>query len=199
MSNTHKRLTSSSPIPPNIPTSFETDDGIATPIDNEIIISANDSEENNDNGLTTKGGVHAGEDPPMVANEVRVFLTNRIQGSDTSEDATPIPLWTFPIDTGDNNTYTFDSTVSALAIENVPPNTAKAAGFKVFGTVVTDGLSGTASIVGSTANVEQRDAFLGTLSLEYVIAGSAVSLMAKGIGQNVFWKAVTYYTTIQDV
>lgn len=92
MSQIYKSLTSG-PVPPSVPTSFETQEGTAVPIANILIVNGVDSIENNDNGIISKGGV-AGTG---TANEVDIVLTNRTTGQVTTSDATPTTIITFPM------------------------------------------------------------------------------------------------------
>jgi hypothetical protein len=57
-----------------------------------LIVNADDSTENNDNGIITKGGVVG----TGTSNEVDIILTNRITGTaTTTDDATPQTLTSF--------------------------------------------------------------------------------------------------------
>jgi len=75
-------------LPPSVPTQFNTQNGIATPSGNILIVNGFDSIENNNNGIITKGGV----DGTGTVNEVDVVLTNRIVLTTTTADATPTTL-----------------------------------------------------------------------------------------------------------
>lgn len=83
--------TNSGPVPPEVATSYETQDGTAVPLANILIINGFDSSENNDNGIITKGGVVG----TGTQNEVDVVLTNRATGQVTTTDATPTAALTF--------------------------------------------------------------------------------------------------------
>ena len=61
---------------PTIPTSFITDDGTATPADNELNILGDSTTENNVDGITTTGSV----------DTVTILLTNRISATTTTSD-----------------------------------------------------------------------------------------------------------------
>lgn len=93
MSQIFKPLTSSGPIPPIIPTSFQTQNGTGVPAANILIVNGFDSTENNDNGIITKGGVVG----TGTSNEVDIVLTNRATGTITTINATPTVVLTFPL------------------------------------------------------------------------------------------------------
>lgn len=76
MSQIYKPLTSGGPIPPNIPTTFTTDSGSATPAANILNVLGDDTIANDTDGLTTSA----------AGNTVTVLLTNRISLSATTSD-----------------------------------------------------------------------------------------------------------------
>jgi len=72
---------------------IDTQNGNATPIANIIIMNGFDTVANNDNGISTAGGVVG----TGVQNEVDVLLTNRTTGTVTTTDATITTILTFSL------------------------------------------------------------------------------------------------------
>lgn len=103
------------PSPPDVPTQINTQDGNAVPLANILIVNGFDSEENNDNGIITKGGVVG----TGIQNEVDVVLTNRVVGAITTLDATPVDMITFDLATGGaTGVYIFTGDVTAYNIND---------------------------------------------------------------------------------
>lgn len=71
MSQIYVPTTSSSNLPPDVPTSFTTDDGVAVPAANNINIIARDTDEDNPNGIQTEGS----------GSTVAIELTNRVHAT----------------------------------------------------------------------------------------------------------------------
>lgn len=80
-------LNVSGAIPPDVPITFQTDDGNATSAANVIIFTAEDSTDNDDNGVTFTGS----------GNTVTLLLTNRATASVSTSDDTPTTALTFPL------------------------------------------------------------------------------------------------------
>lgn len=182
--------------------SVTTQSGTATPITNQILIDAFDSTENNDNGVITRGGVNAGDPPGSgAANEVTVYLTNRIQGQVTSEDDSGDVLISFPLDTSDNLNYTFDFSVSAVSI--LPGPITVGGSWKLFTGAITDSDSTTATLLGVDSSVNFKSGTdvggqtMVDTDVDALIVGSALTLLVTGMSStDVEWYAVGYYTQI---
>lgn len=172
-----------------------TQDGTAVPVGNEIVISAYDSDENNINGIVTKGGVADGDPPGTGAlNSVGIYLTNRLQGQITTTDNTGDILLVLDTPTSDNNTYTFDISVSAIAIVD---GVTEGAAFKVFGGVVTDATAGTGTVIGVDVNANFKTLGLVGIDVQIVDPGEQTILLVTGLPVDpVEWFAVGYYTQI---
>jgi hypothetical protein len=83
----YTRIVTSGNMPPDVPLKFETDDGDAVPAANEIIFTAVDSSDNNDNGVIFEGS----------GNTVTLLLTNRATSTVSTSDDTTTTALTFPL------------------------------------------------------------------------------------------------------
>lgn len=81
MSQIYKTITSGGPIPPEIPTSFVTDNGTAIPDLNILNVKGLDDIQNNENGIFTRAN-------PNLSNNLEIVLSNRIMVSATTIGAT---------------------------------------------------------------------------------------------------------------
>lgn len=184
MSQIFKPLTSGGPVPPNIPTSFVTQNGTAVPAANILIVNGFDSTENNDNGIITKGGVVG----TGTANEVDVVITNRLQGIATTVGAATSTIITFtPTVVG---TYTIEFRIAAFNTTSI-----LGAGYSLFGAVRFDGVNSTVcDTFDETVNEE------GTMSnLDISVTTSGANVLLNGTGylaQTVNWGSVGLYTFV---
>lgn len=189
MSQIYKPLTSGGPIPPNIPTQFNTQDGNAVPAANILIVNAFDSIENNANGIVTKGGV-AGGDPPGTGatNEVDVYLTNRISVTATTSDGA-----------GQTQTVTLVTPPNATAIEfsasfiGYDSANDEAAGGSQEG--IGRKSAGTAVVVGTNDSLDESDA--GLVAVDWDIIASGADFVARFVGiagRTIVWRCTFIYT-----
>lgn len=178
------KSSASGPVPPTVATSYTTQNGTAVPAANILIINANDSTENNDNGIISKGGV-AGTG---TANEVDIIITNRLQGTGTTVGViipTADVITFLPLTIG---TYSLEYAVSAY-------NTTSTlgAGYKVFGAVRFDGVN--SHICGSADTFDNEEGAMVACDLDVVVSGANIILRVTGYaGQTINWGAVGFYT-----
>lgn len=189
MSQIFKTLTSGGPIPPVIPTEFDTQDGNAVPAANILIIDAFDNRENNNNGIETKGGVAAGDPPGTGApNEVSIYLTNRLQGTITTTGLQTLPFITFtPTVIG---TYAIEVRVAAY-------NTTASlgAGYSVFGTARFDGVNST--ICGTPDKITNEEGAMSAANVTMTVSGANILVNGVGYAANdINWSAVGLYTFV---
>jgi hypothetical protein len=179
-----KPLTSSGPIPPIIPTSFQTQDGTAVPLANVLIVNGFDSTENNVNGIITKGGVVG----TGTSNEVDVIVTNRIQGTVTTEGAITSPIITFsPTVVG---TYSIECRIAAYNT-TVPLG----AGYSVFFAIRFDGVD--ANSTGVADIIVNEEGAMSSAKVTVTVSGGNILINGVGyLGQTINWSAVGLYTFV---
>lgn len=184
MSQIFKPLTSGGPIPPIIPTSFETQDGTAVPAANILIVNGFDSTENNTNGIIIKGGVVG----TGTSNEVDVVITNRLQGTVTTVGLTTSAIVTFtPTVIG---TYAIEARVAAY-------NTTASlgGGYSVFGTVRFDGVN--ANLCGTPDKIVNEEGAMSSANCTMTVSGGSVLINGVGYAlQTINWSAVGLYTFV---
>lgn len=184
MSQIYKRLTSGGPIPPNIPTSFVTQNSTAVPAANVLIVNGNDSTENNTNGIITKGGVVG----TGTSNEVDIIITNRLQGSGTTSSTGTADIITFvPTTIG---VYSIEYRTAAY---NTTSNLG--AGYSIFGAIRFDGVN--SNICDPFDAIDNEEGAMSNTSLDVVVSGSSVILRATGyLSQTINWSSVGLYTFV---
>lgn len=174
-------------LPPSVAESFLTQDGTAVPLAHQLIINGFDSSEDNQNGITTKGGVVG----TGTSNEVDVVLTNRITGTATTTDAaTTQTLYSFPLG-ATPGTYILEVQVIGYNITD-----ELSAGYNSTRVIRTDGA--TAVLISANPGIiaEETD---GATNMDDVlvangISGNNATLTANGIlDKTIHWLALTNY------
>lgn len=172
--------------PPSVPQTFTTQDGNAIPSANILLVNAYDSEENNVNGITTKGGVAAGDPPGTGAsNEMDVYLTNRLQGTATTVGVVTSDIITFtPSVIG---TYSIGFEVAAY-------NTTSSigAGYRLFGAVRFDGVN--SNLCDTFEAMDEEEGTMSSTGLDVIVSGADVILQATGYAaQTINWGSTGLY------
>lgn len=178
------------PVPPTVPTSFTTQSGTAVPAANVLIIDAFDSNENNDNGITVKGGVAAGNPPGTgLTNEVSVYLTNRVTGAVTTTNATPTTLVSLSLGATPGVYYVTGDIVAYDVTD------AAGAAYSFSGAAQTDGV--TATEIGSDEKDVFEAAAMLTADFNIGVTGNSAFLEVIGIaGKTIDWSALLTYRFI---
>ncbi len=129
------------------------------------------------NGIQTDGS--------SGMNTLTVELTNRARGSGTTAGVQTITLVTFPLPTA--GTYVFDANFAAYEA-----GTPSGAGYAVFGSVRSDGVS--AFLVGTPDKIKNEDATFTTTSADIGVTGNSMLLTVTGTaGLTIDWVVVATY------
>lgn len=168
---------------PAVATTYNADSGSAVPAANILIVSADDTTANNNNGLQTAAGAGEG----LNANEVQVQLTNRIQGSGTTSNANTTDLITLPLG-ATPGTYSF--IVNLCAFDSATPASAS---YKLFFGFRTDGA--TATLIDDVDRINHEEAALSAANATAVASGNNAVVRVTGVAgiDPLNWNAVGYY------
>lgn len=184
MSQAGSNNTSAGPVPPAVPTSFVTQNGTAVPAANILIVNANDSTENNANGIISKGGVVG----TGTSNELDIIVTNRLQGVVTTVNSTPTAMTTFtPTVVG---TYAIEARISAYNTTSI-----LGAGYSLFGTARFDGAN--SNLCGTPDKIVNEEGAMSSANVTMTVSGANILINAVGYGaENINWSAVGLYTFV---
>jgi hypothetical protein len=189
MSQIYKGATAGS-LPSEVTEIIQADSGNqATASAHIIIINSDDSTTNNANGITTLAGVT----DSLLGNQVKILLTNRLQGTATSTNASNADIITFALDGAASKVYraSFEvagkSTAGGFVVEGV--------GYTVNASFSTDGAS--ASIIGTPYSDTDEDTNLTGCTISVVASGNNIILRAVGIAlKTIQYSAVGHYVVI---
>ena len=185
MSQIYKPLTSGGPIPPNIPTTFNTTngtppvaDGSAVPAANIIIFAETSLSTNTADGFQVAAS----------GNTVTYSLTNRIQGSNSTVGAASSTIASFsPTIIG---TYVFEVRMAAYNTTSL-----LGAGASLFGAIRYDG----ANIVVCDLfdEINNDEGAMSATDLSVTAVAGTMNVVATGYaGQTINWSAVGLYTFV---
>lgn len=177
--------TSSGPVPPSVPTSFVTQNGTAVPLANILIVHGIQSNENNDNGITAKGGVVG----TGTSNEVDIVLTNRQTGTATTTNATPTVVLTFALGSTPG-VYTIEGNLIAFDITDTA-----GASYSFTSGVRTSGVSGTE--IGTEFKDLFEEPAMATADFTITVSGNNLIVTLLGIaGKTIDWNCYITYRFI---
>jgi hypothetical protein len=182
MSQIIKPLTSSGPIPPNIPTSFVTDSGTVVPAGNTVNINGGSTTANNANGIRVVAN-------PTGSNNEVVQLTNRETGTTTTAGATSSNVLTLPLGAVPG-VYTFD-----ISIAGFNASTPAGCGFTIVGSARTTGAAATLVPTQAVDHFEEA-ALIGCTALLAVSGNNAVVTVTGVPLLNIDWNGVLNYTFV---
>ena len=168
-------------LPPSVPTSFVTDvNSPSIPIANIENVFGGTISINNNNGIQTDGS--------SGSNTLTVQLTNRIQGTVTTTDATPTTILSFNLG-ATPGVFTFQTEIACFNLTNVNGD-----GYSIFGTARTDGVNATlCDNPDKVINEEVNDNADATM----VVSGNNVIIQAVGLpGVTHHWRALTTYMQV---
>ncbi len=181
MSQIYKTLTSGGPIPPIIPTSFDTDDGTAIPAANILNVNGIDSTENNVNGILTRA-------TPDLSDNLQIIITNRLQGTVSTVGAATSTLISFtPTVIG---TYSFEFRIAAYNTTSL-----LGAGASVFGAIRFDGVN--ANICDLFDEINNDEGAMSGTDISITTSVATMNLQVTGYAlQTINWSAVGLYTFV---
>lgn len=171
--------TSAGPVPPEVPTSFVTDNGTAIPVANVLNVLGRDVNTNNDNGIQTTADPNGGDN-------LYVELTNRNTGTVTTTDATPTTLMSVSL----------GATPGVFIAEGnlLGYNTTDLAGgaYTFTGAAVTTGAAAT------EISVEEKDVFeqaaMAAADFDISVSGNNIVVTVTGIaGKTINWSGYFLY------
>jgi len=160
----YTRAVTAGNLPVTVPTQITTNDGIAVPAAHNLNVFAEDSTDNNDNGIQTAG----------ATDTVTIQLTNRQTGTVTTTDATVTTLITFPLGAS-GAVYSISGIVTVRV-----PATGDGASYDFNSAFRTDGV--TASEIGTEYPTNFEDAALATADITVLVDGANnVLLRVQGV------------------
>ena len=174
-------LTVASNLPPTVATSYVTDvNSPAIPAAHILNVLGNDTTANDVDGIRTDGS--------SGSNTLTVQLTNRLQGTVTTTNATPSAMITFtPTVVG---TYVIETRISAFNTTDT-----LGAGYSLFGSARFDGVN--SNLCGMADRIVNEETGMENANVTFTVSGANILINAVGLaGKTINWSAVSLYTFV---
>ncbi len=171
--------TTSGPVPPTVPTSFVTDiNSPSIPIANVENVIGGTVTTNNVKGIQTDGS--------SGSNTLTIQLTNRIQGTVTTTNATPTVLTTFALG-ATPGVYNFDIQIAGYDLTDTA-----GVGYFISGSIRTTGAA--AVLVGTPDKITNEEAATTAADANLVVSGNNAIVQVTGIAaKTIDWNALSQY------
>lgn len=175
------KTSSSGSLPPSVPTSFITDvRSPAIPIANILNDIGGSTSVNNVNGIQTDGG--------NGSNTLTTQLTNRITGSVTTNNSTPVTISTFSLGTTPA-VFVFDIQISSFNVTDINGD-----GYFISGSARTDG---TTAVLCGTPDKIINEEVVDTADANMIVSGNNVIIQATGITAKTHrWQSLSTYVQV---
>ena len=180
--------TSSGPVPPDVPTTFQAqndgvNDGTATPAANIINFNATSEETNTNNGFQVVAS----------GNTVTYSTTNRFDGSVTTANATPTTVADLDLSTIGTGVFTFDIQVAGFDVTD-----SEGVGYAIFGTI--KNIGGVLSVIGTPDKINNEDIApvdITAADANLTFTGTTAIVQVTGIAAKTFnWRAVATFVYV---
>lgn len=179
MSQFFQSVLSGGGIPPNVPTSFNTDSGTIVPAANVVNLNGGSSDFNSSNGIRVIAN------PPGSNNGV-VELTNRNQGVVTTTNATPTTIISFALG-ATPGVYTFTGDITGFDVTD-----GAGGSYGVISGIRTNGA--TAIEIGTQFSTNFEELAMINADVDVTVSGNNVVFTVQGIAaKTIDWDALFTY------